>query len=169
MRVAAVCGAAVVTVVAGMAPAAGAMGAPDADLAYHGTADMVAGRVDVRFTPHNHGPGAAPESAVRIRWSQPLADRQTLPAGCARAAERVVLCRVGALEADGVGERVGLRVRLRGAPTEVLLEFDTVWSDGAVDENQVDKNQVDENRVDANRGNAQGRVLVLDTGDTYHF
>ncbi|QOV41538.1 hypothetical protein IM697_41670 [Streptomyces ferrugineus] len=154
MRVAAVCGAAVLTAVGGTAPVAGAVGAPGADLVYHGSADMVAGRVDVRFTPHNHGPGAAPDSAVRIRWSQPLADRQTLPAGCARAEERAVLCRVGALAPDGVGERIGLRVRLRGAPTEVLMEFDTVWSDGAVDEK---------------RGNDQRQVLVLDTGDTYHF
>ena len=50
---------------------------------------MVAGRVDVRFTPHNHGPGAVPDSAVRIRWSQPLADRQTLPLEPARTLEFV--------------------------------------------------------------------------------
>ncbi|WP_405587044.1 hypothetical protein [Streptomyces sp. NBC_01092] len=156
MRVAAVCGAAVATAVGGAVPGAWAVGRPQADLAYHGSADMVAGRVDVRFTPHNHGPGAVPDSMVRIGWSQPLADGQTLPVGCAREGERAVLCRTGALGADDVGERIGLQVRLQGAPSEVLLEFDTVASDGAV--------AVDEDRVDERQ-----RVLVLDTGDTYYF
>jgi len=66
----------------------------------------------------------------------------------------VVVCGTGALAADGVGEQIGLRVRLRGAPSEVLLEIGTVWS-GDV--------------VDRNRGNDQQRVLVLDTGDAYYF
>ncbi|MFE5819471.1 hypothetical protein [Streptomyces sp. NPDC056479] len=153
MRIAVVCGAAVVTAVGGMAPAAGALGGPEAELAYHGSVDMVAGGVDVRFTPHNPGPGAVPDSTVRIRWSEPLADRQSLPEGCALAGERAVLCRVAALPADGVGERLDLRVRLREAPSEVLLEFDTVLTGGA---------------VEAKRSEQQ-RVLVLDTGDTYYF
>ncbi|KUL22509.1 hypothetical protein [Streptomyces regalis] len=154
MRVAAVCGAAVLATVGGVAPGAAAAGPPEAGLAYHGSADMSAGRVDVRFTPHNHGPSAVPESTVRLRWSEPLADRQVLPEGCASAEERVVTCRVGALDAGGVGERIALRVRLRGAPEEVSLEFDTVPSGGA---------------ADGARGTGQQRVLVLDTGDTYYF
>ncbi|MFJ7076317.1 hypothetical protein [Streptomyces sp. NPDC098781] len=154
MRVAAVCAAAVVTAVGGVAPAAGAPGGPEAELAYHGSADMIGGRVGVRFTPHNHGLVAVPESTVRIRWSEPLAERQSLPAGCAPAGERAVTCRVGALEADGVGERLGLRVRLRDAPSEVLLEFDTVGNDGAVAERRRSERQ---------------RVLVLDSGDKYYF
>ncbi|MET9829049.1 hypothetical protein ABZ078_07020 [Streptomyces sp. NPDC006385] len=167
MRVAAVCGAAVVAVVGAVAPVAGAVegpgavggpgamgGGPGVDLAYHGSADMSAGRVDVRFAPHNPGPSAVPDATVRLRWSEPLADRQVLLRGCARAGEREVTCRVGAVDADGVGERIELRVRLRGTPTEVSLDFDTVGSDGA---------------VDGDRGQERQRVLVLDTGDTYYF
>ncbi|MEV0639545.1 hypothetical protein AB0I77_32355 [Streptomyces sp. NPDC050619] len=140
--------------VGGVAPLAFAVSRPEADLAYHGSAAMAAGRVDVRFTPRNHGPSQVPDATVRLRWSEPLADRQVLPDGCARSGERVVLCRVGALAADGLGERIELRVRLRGTPSEALLEIDTVWSGGA---------------VDRNRGNDRQRVLVLDTGDEYYF
>ncbi len=159
MRVAAVCGAAVVAVVGGVAPAAGAAGrrgGPGADLTYHGSAVLTGDRVDVRFTPRRYGPGAVPDAAamVRLRWSEPLAERQELPEGCARAGERVVWCGVGALDAGGVGEPVALRVRLRDAPSEVLVEFDTVWSGGP---------------VDGTRRSGGQRVLLLDTGDEYHF
>ncbi|MGI5410356.1 hypothetical protein ACQEV9_26695 [Streptomyces chartreusis] len=164
MRVAAVCGAAVVTAVGGVAPAAGTPGVvrgaeavrgAEVGLAYHGSAGIVGERVDVRFTPHNHGAAAVPDSVVRIRWSQPLEEGQTLPARCAPEGDRAVRCRVGRLGAHDTGERIGLRVRLREAPTEVLLEFDPVGSDGTVDES----------RAAAERQ----RVLVLDTGDTYYF
>ncbi|MFF4053103.1 hypothetical protein ACFYZ5_41410 [Streptomyces chartreusis] len=164
MRVAAVCGAAVVTAVGGVAPAAGAPGAmrgaeavrgAEAGLAYHGSAGIVGDRVDVRFTPHNQGAAAVPDSVVRIRWSQPLEEGQLLPARCAPEGDRAVRCRVGPLGAHDTGERIGLRVRLREAPTELLLEFDPVGSDGTVDES----------RAAAERQ----RVLVLDTGDTYYF
>jgi len=158
MRVAAVCGAAVVTAVGGVAPAAGAPGAvrgAEAGLAYHGSAGIVGDRVDVRVTPHNQGAASVPDSVVRIRWSQPLEEGQLLPARCAPEGDRAVRCRVGPLGAHDTGERIGLRVRLREAPTEVLLEFDPVGSDGTVDES----------RAAAERQ----RVLVLDTGDTYYF
>ncbi|WP_405991637.1 hypothetical protein [Streptomyces sp. NBC_00986] len=138
----------------GAAPAHPDIPGPEADLAYHGSATMTGGRVDVRFTPRNHGPSAVPDATVRLRWSKPLADAQTLPEGCARSGERVVVCRTGALAADAVGERIEVRVRLRDASSEVLLELDTVWGGGA---------------VDGNRANDQQRVLVLDTGDTYYF
>ncbi|MGW0332374.1 hypothetical protein ACWD0J_10970 [Streptomyces sp. NPDC003011] len=156
MRILAVCAAAMaaMAVVGGAVPVAGAEGVPEADLAYHGSASMSGGRVDVRFTPRNHGPSAVPDATVRLRWSEPLADEQELSEGCARSGERVVVCRVGALAADEAGERIGLGVRLREAPSEVLLELDTVWSGGA---------------VDGNRANDQQRVLVLDTGDAYYF
>jgi hypothetical protein len=154
MRLAAVCGAVVVTAVGGTAPVAGAAGGPGPGLAYHGSVGLSAGLVDVRFRPHNHGPSAVPESVVWLRWSEPLADRQVLPEGCGRSQERVVLCRVGALDAEGVGEPVALRVRLRGAPDEVVLEFGTVRSGGA---------------GDGDRDDGRQRVLVLDTGDTYAF
>ncbi|MFF1326202.1 hypothetical protein [Streptomyces sp. PAN_FS17] len=178
MRVAAVCGAALVTAVGGVAPAAGVVRGDEAvrgagavrgaeavrdavavrgavaGLAYHGSADIVGDRVDVRFTPHNHGPAAVPDSVVRIRWSQPLEEGQTLPARCAPEGDRAVRCRVGRLGAHDSGERIGLRVRLREAPSEVLLEFDPVGSDGTVDESRAAERQ---------------RVLVLDTGDKYYF
>ncbi|MGX1368265.1 hypothetical protein RKD19_003624 [Streptomyces canus] len=152
MRVLAVWGAVVAALVGG--GTAVAVGGPEADLAYHGAASMSGGRVDLRFTPRNHGPAAVPDATVRLRWSEPLVNEQTLPQGCARSEERVVLCRVGALAADGVGERVELRARLRGVPSEVLLEIDTVWNGGT---------------VDRNRENDRQRVLVLDSGDEYYF
>ncbi|MEU3333963.1 hypothetical protein [Streptomyces sp. NPDC006668] len=143
---AAVCGA--------VGPARAVGGGPEADLAYHGAASLADGRMEVRFTPGNFGPSAVPDATVRLRWSRALTDAQTLPAGCARSESRAVLCRVGALAADEVGERIGLRVRLRGAPSEVLLQIDTVWSGGT---------------VDRNRQNDRQRVLVLATGDDYYF
>jgi hypothetical protein len=143
---AAVCGA--------VGPARAVGGGPEADLAYHGAASLADGRLEVRFTPSNHGPSAVPDATVGLRWSRALADAQSLPAGCARSGPRAVLCRVGALAADDVGERIDLRVRLRGTPSEVLLAFDTVWSGGT---------------VDRNRQNDRQRVLVLATGDEYHF
>ncbi|KOG28546.1 hypothetical protein [Streptomyces resistomycificus] len=153
LRGLAVWGAAVVAV-GGVVPVASADDRPEADLAYHGSATMRAGLVDVRFTPLNHGPSAVSDATVRLRWSEALAYRPELPQGCARSGPRVVVCRVGALPADGLGERVELAVRLRGASSEVVLEIDTVWSGGA---------------VDRNRANDRQRVLVLDTGDDYYF
>lgn len=154
--VAAVAVAGLVTGVAAPAAGAPAIGrsGPEADLAYHGAASLSAGLVDLAFTPRNHGPAAVADATVRLRWSEPLADRQELPEGCARSGRQVVLCRTGALAADGVGERIALRVRLPGAPPDVVLELDTVWGGGA---------------VDRNRRNDRQRVLVLDTGDPYHF
>jgi len=147
--------AALVVAGTGTLPAAAVRhGGPEADLAYHGAASMDRGTVDVRFTPRNHGPSAVSDVTVRLRWSARLADEQVLPMGCARSEERVVLCRVGALAADDMGEQIELRVRLVGAPSEVLVELDTVWSGGAVDRNRVNDRQ---------------RVLVLDTGDEYYF
>ncbi|WAZ23305.1 hypothetical protein STRCI_004641 [Streptomyces cinnabarinus] len=156
MRSVRVLGAGVVAavLVAGGASAAGAAQGQEADLAYHGAAALVSGEVDLRFTPRNHGPSEVPDATVRLRWSEPLADRQDLPDGCARTGTKAVLCRVGALAADEVGERIALRVRLREAPTEVQLEIDTVWSGGAVDRNPLNDRQ---------------RVLILDTGDAYYF
>ncbi|MFE0524315.1 MULTISPECIES: hypothetical protein [unclassified Streptomyces] len=149
-------GFAALAAVCGAAVPAGAVvaGGPEADLAYHGAVSMADGTVGVRFTPRNHGPSAAPDVTVRLRWSAALADRQELPAGCARSGPRVVLCRVGELPADGLGEQIAVRVRLRQAPSEVLLVLDTVWSGGT---------------VDRNRQNDHQRVLVLDTGDEYYF
>ncbi|MFF4748281.1 hypothetical protein ACWD5R_00160 [Streptomyces sp. NPDC002514] len=164
-RVLAVWGAAVLAAVAAAGPAgatgtggaaggAGAARAPEADLAYHGSAVLSGGRVDVRFTPRNHGPSAVPGASVQLRWSVPLADRLELPAGCARTGERVLVCGTGPLAADGFGEQIRLGVTLRDRPTEVTLELDTVWSGGA---------------VDGNRANDREQVLILATGDPYSF
>jgi hypothetical protein len=128
--------------------------APEADLAYHGYVSMAGGRVEVRLTPQNHGPSGVADATVRLRWSVPLADRQRLPGGCARSQARAVVCRTGPLPADGWGETITLAVRLKGAPSEMKLEIDTVWGGGAVDRNHRNDRQ---------------RVLALDTGDTYVF
>ncbi|WP_373682274.1 MULTISPECIES: hypothetical protein [Streptomyces] len=108
----------------------------------------------MRFTPQNHGPSPVADATVRLSWSVQLADVQQLPEGCARVEARAVVCRTGALDADGLGEEIRLTVRLRGEPSEVAMSFDTVWGGGAVDGNRVNDRQ---------------RVLVLDTGDSYVF
>ncbi|MDQ0951702.1 hypothetical protein QFZ24_005625 [Streptomyces phaeochromogenes] len=161
MRILCGLGAAVVVAVASPAATAAATVAaapeavaPEADLAYHGHLSMTGGRVDLRMTPQNHGPSGVVEATVRLRWSVPLADEQGLPAGCARTEVRTVMCRTGALPADGWGETITMAVRLRGAPSEVSLGIDTVWGGGAVDRNHHNDRQ---------------EVLVLDTGDTYVF
>ncbi|MEV0218554.1 hypothetical protein [Streptomyces sp. NPDC050704] len=157
MRILCALGAAVVVgaiVVGAAAPAVAVAAAPEADLAYHGYVAMAGGRVELRMTPQNHGPSAVAEATVRLRWSVPLADGQRLPGGCARSEVRAVVCRTGALPADGWGETIAMTVRLRGVPSEVGLEIDTVWGGGAVDRNHRNDRQA---------------VLVLDTGDTYVF
>ncbi|MFJ8112926.1 hypothetical protein [Streptomyces sp. NPDC096132] len=127
----------------------------EADLSYHGSAVMHGGRIDVRLTPRNHGPADVADATVRLRWSVPLAaGEQRLPERCARTGERSVVCRTGALAADGLGERIEVGVRLRGRPTEATVAIDTVWAGGS---------------VDRNRANDQQQVLVLDTGDAYYF
>ncbi|MDW4908974.1 hypothetical protein RB628_27460 [Streptomyces sp. ADMS] len=149
-----VAGAVALGVVGGGGFAGADTGGPEADLAYHGAVSLDHGRLDLRVTPRNHGPSAVADATVRLTLSAPLAARQQLPHGCARLGARVVVCRTGALAADGVGDQIGLRLRLRGTPSEALLEIDTVWG-GDV--------------VDRNRDNDQQRVLVLDTGDAYYF
>ncbi|SDN11441.1 hypothetical protein SAMN04487981_103616 [Streptomyces sp. cf386] len=156
MRVAAVCGAAVMATVGGVAPDAGAVGGPEPALAYHGSLVLAAGQADVRFTPHVLGSAAASGEKVTVllRWSAPLAERQELPQTCVLAQPQVVMCRVEGPDADGVGPRVGLRVRLQGAPSEVLVEFGTLRSGQQLEELA---------------GQRQQQVLALDTGDTYYF
>ena len=157
MRVVAVWGAGAVLVAVAVAAPGRAAGADpaEADLSYHGFAVMDRGRVDVTLTPRNHGPADVAEATVGLRWSVPsAAGAQRLPEGCARTGERSVVCRTGPLAAGGPGGRIVLGVWLRDRPTEVTLEVDTVWADGS---------------VDRNRANDRQQVLVLDTGDAYHF
>ncbi|MGW2745081.1 hypothetical protein [Streptomyces sp. NPDC001450] len=146
------CGA--VMVAAGVAGPAGAAAGPEADLSFHGSAVMRGDQVEVRVSPHNDGPSAVSGASVRLRWSVPLAERQLLPDGCARADERTVVCDTAALDADETGEQITVAVRLAEAPSEFMLEVDTAWNGGA---------------VDRDRSNDQLKVLVLDTGDAYAF
>ncbi|MFD7551563.1 hypothetical protein [Streptomyces sp. NPDC059816] len=126
----------------------------EADLAQHGSASMAQGRVSLRFTPQNFGPSDISDATTRLDWSVPLADEQTLPARCVRAGRAALVCRTGGLTAGGLGDPVDLAVRLEGAPTEVLLRIDTLWNGGARDDNP---------------DNHRHEVLVLETGDVYHF
>ncbi|MEU6602606.1 hypothetical protein [Streptomyces flaveolus] len=127
---------------------------PEADLAFHGTATMDGDQVEVVLTPRNNGPTAVADATVRLRWSEELADRQELPARCAREDERTVLCGTGPLPVDAEGERLRLPVRLRERPSELTLEVDTAWSAGVTDQD---------------RSNDRMTVLVLATGDSYAF
>ncbi|MER6688793.1 hypothetical protein [Streptomyces minutiscleroticus] len=128
----------------------------EADVAYHGSVVVRDGRVRVRVMPRNHGPDPLAGATLRLRWSEALADRQRLPDDCVRTGGRTVLCGTGALAANGVpGRRVDVTVRLRGEPSEVTVECDTVWRAGAA--------------LDRNPRNDRQRVLALDTGDTYVF
>ena len=127
---------------------------PEADLAYHGQVAVTAGRVDVALTPQNHGPSSVTDATVRLRWSAPVVDARGLAQQCVRADVRTVLCRTGALPADSRAGRIGVSVRLAGAPSEVTVRIDTLWSDGAADRNPQ---------------NSSHQVLALDTGDVYYF
>ncbi|MET8946644.1 hypothetical protein ABZX30_24540 [Streptomyces sp. NPDC004542] len=143
---------------AGLSALAGAgaawAGDPSAGLAYHGSAMLAGGQVDVWLTPRNDGPAAVPDASVRLRWSAALADVQQLPAGCARTEERAVVCRTGALAAHGLGEQIALSVRLEGRPPEVTMEVETAWTGGAAEPGKTHEAE---------------RVLVLATGDPYAF
>ena len=144
-----------VMMVAGGAGPAGAAPAPEADLAFHGSAVMNGDQVEVALTPSNKGPSAVPDASVLLRWSVPLAQAQRLPGGCVRTDERTVVCRTGVLAVDAVGEQIKVAVRLKDkAGQQVTLEVDTAWNGGVVDKN---------------RANDQAKVLVLGTGDAYAF
>ncbi|MCC5480131.1 hypothetical protein [Streptomyces barringtoniae] len=127
---------------------------PEADLAFHGTAVMSGGKVEVKLTPRNGGPAAVPDATVRLRWSVALAEAQQLPARCAREGERTVVCGTGALAVHGVGGQLDVPVRLKETSSEVTLEIDKVWGGGTTDKDHT---------------NDQVQVLVLATGDAYAF
>lgn len=139
----------------GATAAAPAAPTPEADLAYHGRVTVTAGRADVRLVARNHGPSPVDDATVRLRWSAPLAGRQSLPHRCVRPDAWTVVCSTGALAADGPGAEIALRVRLEGSPSEVLLDIGTAWNSGGA--------------VDRNHDNDRQHVLALDTGDTYRF
>ncbi|QNS04810.1 hypothetical protein [Streptomyces xanthii] len=128
--------------------------APEADLAHHGTATLTPGRTTLHLTPQNHGPADIPDATVRLTWSTPLADAQTLPPACLRTGPHSLACRTGALPADTTGTPLSLDLRLAATPSELTLTVDTVFTGGPTDHNP---------------DNDHHRLLVLDTGDTYTF
>ncbi|MFI6529954.1 hypothetical protein [Streptomyces uncialis] len=127
---------------------------PEADLAQHGSVSLAGGGAELRFTPQNFGPADIDDATVRLDWSEPLADGQSLPASCVRADRSSLVCRTGGLVAGSLGERIDVPVRFQGAPSEVTLRIGTLWNGGA---------------RDGNPENNEHEVLVLDTGDVYHF
>ncbi|MGW1889213.1 hypothetical protein ACWCP6_03000 [Streptomyces sp. NPDC002004] len=126
----------------------------EADLAFHGIVSMDKGVMSVTITPQNYGPSDLDEAAVRLRWSVPLAARQTMPAGCVRTGARTVLCKTGAVDAGGTGPSFSMRARLAGTPPEASLRIETAWNGGAKDRNPQ---------------NNEHDVLALETGDLYVF
>jgi hypothetical protein len=143
-----------VAVVVGAAVPAAAVGA-EAGLTYHGYVAMGLGEVNVRLTPTNHGPSSIEDATVRLHWSKPLTDQQQLAEGCARYDASTVLCRTGAIAANGEGKEIHLRVRLADTTTdEVRLDIDSLWRGGAVDRDPSNDRQ---------------QVLALGTGDRYAF
>lgn len=127
---------------------------PEVDLAYHGQVAMSRGRVETRLIPQNHGPSSVADATLRLRWSAPVTAMRGLPPMCVRADTQTVLCRTGALPADGRGRRIRVSARLAGAPSEVTVRIDTMWSGGSADHNPQ---------------NNTHKVLALDTGDVYYF
>ncbi|MET7926374.1 hypothetical protein ABZT43_20630 [Streptomyces sp. NPDC005349] len=115
---------------------------------------MSRGRVETRLIPQNHGPSSVADATLRLRWSAPLMAMRGLPPMCVRADTQTVLCRTGALPADGRGRRIRVSARLAGAPSEVTVRIDTMWSGGSADHNPQ---------------NNTHKVLALDTGDVYYF
>ncbi|MFD3542778.1 hypothetical protein ACFWUQ_25260 [Streptomyces sp. NPDC058662] len=123
-------------------------------MAYRGRVSLREGRLRVWLVPHNDGPAALPNAAVRIRLSADLADRQELAPGCVRAGVREVMCETGPLPPHGRGRHIGMALQLRDPVAEVVLRVDTWWNGGATDRNLANNEHV---------------VLALDTGDSYAF
>ncbi|MFI5976814.1 hypothetical protein [Streptomyces sp. NPDC051452] len=93
-------------------------------------------RVEVRLAPRDDGAADVTDATVRLRWSVRPADRQRLPARCAREDERTVVCGTGAPAPDAAGEEPRVSVRLPGRPSEVTLEPDTAWCAGVLDKDR---------------------------------
>ncbi|MFG2984025.1 hypothetical protein ACGFYQ_22685 [Streptomyces sp. NPDC048258] len=127
---------------------------PEADVAYHGRVSLAHAQLRIWLVPQNEGPSALPNATVRLRLSVPLADRQELAAGCARAGLREVVCETGALPLHGRGRHIGLALGLWEPVSEVVVRVDTWWNGGATDRNLANNEHV---------------VLALDTGDSYAF
>ncbi|MFF0336457.1 hypothetical protein ACFYUM_28195 [Streptomyces fimicarius] len=137
------------------APAASAASVtPEADVVHRGHVAFWSDQLEIRLRTANRGPADVSASTVRLRFSEPLAVRQQLPAGCLWGGRAAVLCETGALAKDGPARRTALDLRLAGRPAEVVVRVDTVWSGGA---------------RDADSGNDTHTVLAPSTGDPYAF
>ncbi|MFJ3327161.1 hypothetical protein ACIPMT_22235 [Streptomyces griseus] len=137
------------------APAASAASvASEADVVHRGHVAFWSDQLEIRLRTANRGPADVSASTVRLRFSEPLAVRQLLPAGCLWGGRAAVLCETGALAKDGPARRTALDLRLAGRPAEVVVRVDTVWSGGA---------------RDADSGNDTHTVLAPSTGDPYAF
>ncbi|MFG3140164.1 hypothetical protein ACGFZA_28650 [Streptomyces sp. NPDC048211] len=129
--------------------------APEADVSHHGHVSLWGTGLGIWLRSENRGPADLAGVTVRLRVSVPLAGRQKLPQECLRADRATVLCRTGALHADGYEQpRLALELQLAGRPAEVVVRIDTVWNGGAADRNAK---------------NSEHEVLALATGDDYVF
>ncbi|MDX3339553.1 hypothetical protein PV409_16415 [Streptomyces sp. ME02-6979.5a] len=135
-------------------PASAASVASEADVVHRGHVAFWSDQLEIRLRTANRGPADVSASTVRLRFSEPLAVRQQLPAGCLWGGRAAVLCETGALAKDGPARRTALNLRLAGRPAEVVVRVDTVWSGGA---------------RDADSGNDTHTVLAPSTGDPYAF
>jgi hypothetical protein len=128
---------------------------PEADVSHHGHVVLWDAGLAVRVRTENHGPASLAGVTVRVRTSVALAERQELPRNCLQTDRWTVLCRTGALRADGAQERLlAFELRLAGRPDEVVVWVDTLWNGGAADRNPE---------------NNDHEVLALATGDEYVF
>ncbi|MFF1646124.1 hypothetical protein [Streptomyces sp. NPDC058240] len=126
-----------------------------ADVVHHGHVLLWGAALGVRVRTENHGPSSLAGVTVRVRTSVALAGRQELPQSCLQADRWTVLCRTGALHADGAEERrLALELRLAERPDEVVVRVDTLWNGGATDRNPR---------------NNDHEVLAPATGDEYVF
>lgn len=124
-------------------------------MAHHGHVLLWGAGLGVRVRTENHGPSSLAGVTVRVRTSVALAGRQELPQSCLQADRWTVLCRTGALHADGAEERrLALELRLAERPDDVVVRVDTLWNGGAIDRNP---------------GNNDHEVLAPATGDEYVF
>lgn len=129
--------------------------APEADVSHHGHVSLWGTGLGIWLRSENRGPADLAAVTVRLRISVPLAGRQELPGECLQADRSTVLCRTGALHADGSEQaRLALELQLAGRPAEVVVRIDTVWNGGATDRNAK---------------NSEHEVLAPATGDEYVF
>ncbi|MFE9781981.1 hypothetical protein ACFYPA_27940 [Streptomyces sp. NPDC005775] len=129
--------------------------APEADVSHHGHVSLWGTGLGIWLRSENRGPADLSGVTVRLRVSVPLAGLQELPPECLQADRSTVLCRTGALHADGAEQRqLALELQLAGRPAEVVVRIDTVWNGGATDRNAA---------------NSDHEVLAPATGDEYVF